>query len=75
MFNVYFKIRGNVENNSYNGFFFKLFLVSYDVNYSVRLNCVYYILWILKVFLVSVLRILNIDYMIDMKCNMRYDNI
>lgn len=57
------------------GFFFKLFLVSYDVNYSVRLNCVYYILWILKVFLVSVLRILNIDYMIDMKCNMRYDNI
>lgn len=75
MFNVYFKIRGNVENNSYNGFFLKLFLVSYDVNYSVRLNCVYYILWILKVFLVSVLRILNIDYMIDMKCNMRYDNI
>lgn len=36
--------------------------------------CILY-LWILKVFLVSVLRILNIDYMIDMKCNMRYDNI
>lgn len=40
MFILKFEI---VENNSYNGFFKKLFLVSYDVNCSVCLNCVYYI--------------------------------
>lgn len=56
-------------------FFFKLFLASHDVNYSARLNCVHHILWISKAPLASASRTLNIDYMIDMKCNMRHDNI